>query len=157
MDTKEIHFITMYHEIHRLRDVEHFSIQRIAEHLSINFRTVKTYLDMSLEDFEHYLESKSRRYYLLDPYREFISGYLSKYEDAPASVVHDRLKEHYPTFPVVDPKTVYDYVSRLRNELNILFVSGVNDSIHPFPTSNQAASPRWTLERRSCGEVPVNE
>jgi rhodanese-related sulfurtransferase len=93
MDTKEIHFITMYHEIHRLRDVEHFSIQRIADHLSINFRTVKTYLDMSLEDFEHYLESKSRRSYLLDPYREFISGYLSKYEDAPASVVHDRLKK----------------------------------------------------------------
>jgi transposase len=133
MNTKEIHFITMYHEIHRLRYVEHFSIQRIANHLSINFRTVKNYLDMSPEDFEHYLDSKKRRSSLLDPYREFISGYLNKNEDAPASVVHDRLKEHYPTFPVVDPKTVYNYVWRLRNELNIPFVSRCERQYSPVP------------------------
>jgi len=40
----------MYNEIHRLRHVEGFSIQRIADHLSINCRTVKKYLDMNAYD-----------------------------------------------------------------------------------------------------------
>ncbi len=78
MNTKEIHFITIYHEIHRLRYVEHFSIQHIANHLSINFRAVKNYLDMSPEDFEQYLDSIKRRSSLLDTYREFISGSLEQ-------------------------------------------------------------------------------
>src|SRR5665647_2232974 len=124
MEAKKIHLITMYHEIHRLRNVEHLSIQRIANHLSINFRTVKAYLDMTEEDFEHFLESKSRKPFILDPYREFIVSYLKKYEDIPSSVVHDRLKEHFSTFPRVDAKTVYNYTVRLRSELNIPFVSG---------------------------------
>ena len=40
----------MYHEIHRLRLVEHFSIQRIADQLSINFRSVKKILDMTEDE-----------------------------------------------------------------------------------------------------------
>jgi len=37
----------MYYEIKRQRNVEHFSIQWIADHFSINFRTVKRYLEMT--------------------------------------------------------------------------------------------------------------
>ncbi len=33
-----------YERIHHLRDVEHRSIQRIADDLGLNFRTVKKYL-----------------------------------------------------------------------------------------------------------------
>jgi hypothetical protein len=133
MEAKKIHLITMYHEIHRLRNVEHLSIQRIANHLSINFRTVKAYLDMTEEDFEHFLESKSRKPFILDPYREFIVSYLKKYEDIPSSVIHDRLKEHFSTFPRVDAKTVYNYTVRLRSELNIPFVSGTERQYSPVP------------------------
>ena len=38
-----------YERIHLLRDVEHRSIQRIADDLGLNFRTVKKYLEMSRE------------------------------------------------------------------------------------------------------------
>ena len=42
-----------YERIHLLRDVEHRSIQRIADDLGLNFRTVKKYLH--IEDFRKIL------------------------------------------------------------------------------------------------------
>ena len=46
-----------YERIHLLRDVEHRSIQRIADDLGLNFRTVKKYLEMSREEFEEFTNS----------------------------------------------------------------------------------------------------
>lgn len=133
MEAKTKQLIMMYYEIRRLRNVEHFSIQRIADHLSIDFRTVKRYLEMREEEFEAYSNTKGRKSQLLDPYREFIVQYLKKYEDAPYSVVHDRLKEHYACFPTVDPKTVYNYVMHLRNELNLPRISSSQRQYSPVP------------------------
>ncbi|MDD4257983.1 MAG: IS21 family transposase [Bacteroidales bacterium] len=133
MEAKTLKRITMYHEIHRLRHVEHLSIQRIADHLSMNFRTVKSMLDMTEEEFISYLETKGHKSFMLDPYREFIVSYIKKYEDIPSSVIHDRLKEHYSSFPKIDPKTVYNYVIRLRNELNIPLASSSERQYSPVP------------------------
>jgi predicted transcriptional regulator len=98
MDARKKQLIIMYHEILRLRNVEHFSIQRIADHLSINFRTVKKFLDMSEEEFDDYMENKGNKPCLLNPYRDFIVNYLKQYEDTPSAVMHDRLKEHFASF-----------------------------------------------------------
>ena len=54
MEARQKQLIIMYHEIQRLRHVEHFSIQRIADQLSINFRTVKKILCMTEEEFDEY-------------------------------------------------------------------------------------------------------
>jgi len=133
MEAKTKQLIMMYYEIRRLRNVEHFSIQRIADHLSINFRTVKRYLEMTEEEFEAYSNTKGRKSPLLDPYREFIVQYMKKYEDAPCSVIHDRLKEHFACFPQVDPKTVYNYVIHLRNELDLPKISSSERQYLPLP------------------------
>ena len=119
MDTNKQGLIVMYHEIKKLYNIEHFSVRKIARHLNINFRTVQKYLDMNQEEFDNYIEQKFEKSYLLDPFRDFIVSYISKYEDAPASVIHDRLKENFTAFPRLDPKTVYNYVMRVRNEFNI--------------------------------------
>ncbi len=119
MDARQKQLIIMYHEIKRLREVERFSIQRIADHYSMNFRTVKKLLTMTEEAFDEYMEQKSAKSRLLDPYRDFIVHYLKRYEDSPSAVIHDRLKEHYPNFPMVDPKTVYNYVMQMRLSFNI--------------------------------------
>jgi hypothetical protein len=116
MEARVKQLIIMYHEIRRLRNHEGFSIQRIADYYSINFRTAKKLLCMSEEDFDNFLEQKGNRTPLLDPYREFMVKYLNKFQDTPSAVIHDRLKEHFPHFPQVDPKTVYNYVMRLRLE-----------------------------------------
>jgi hypothetical protein len=119
MEARQKKLIIMYHEIQRLRKVEQFSIQRIADHLSINFRTVKSLLDMTEEEFDLHIENKTKRSCILDSYREFIITYLQRYQDTPSAVIHDRLKEHFRDFPKVDPKTVYNYVMMLRNEFNL--------------------------------------
>lgn len=131
----------MYHEIHRLRNIEGFSIQRIANHLSINFRTVNKLLGMKEEDFEQFIDTKGRRPCLLDPYQDFIVRYLSKYEDTPAAVMHDRLKEHFVSFPEVDPKTVYNYVMMLRREFNIPLIKSSErqySAVPDLPPGEQA-------------------
>ncbi len=90
-DTKTKQLIILYYEIRRLRNIEHFSIQRIVDHFS--------------------------------------------------SVVHARLKEHYACFPTVDPKTVYNYVIHLRNELNMHKISSLESQYSLLPDvqpSNQA-------------------
>lgn len=119
MDAKKKGLIIMYHQIHSLRKHEGFSIQRIADYLQINFRTAKKLLGMSEEEFDRFMEKKFSKPCLLDPYKDFIIHYLKQFEDAPASVVHDRIKEHFPLFPTVDPKTVYNYVMHLRKQFNI--------------------------------------
>ena len=113
----------MYHEIRRLRAAEHFSIQRIADQLKINFRTVKKILGMTEEDYDRFTEMKWAKAHHLDPYRDFIVRYLQQYPDTPAAVMHDKLKEQFATLPKVDPKTVYSYVMMVRRDHNIIRVS----------------------------------
>ena len=91
----------MYHEIRRLRDAEHFSIQRIADQLKINFRTVKKILGMTEEDYDRFIEKKWAKARHLDPYRDFIVNYFQQYFDTPAAVMYDKLKELFNT--IVDP------------------------------------------------------
>jgi len=119
MEPQQKDLIIMYYEIKRFRDQEKFSIQRIADHLGINFRTVKKYLEMEEEEFNHYLGSLGERSFKLDFYKQFIFQYLDEYPDTPAAVMHDKLKERFNDFPEVDPKTVYNYVIKVRSEFNI--------------------------------------
>lgn len=119
MDKKQKDLIIMYYEIKRFREDEKFSIQRIADHFGINFRTVKKYLSMTDEEFERILTRLGYRSSVLDTYRSFIVQYLGEYPDTPAAVVHDKLKERFHDFPSLDPKTVYNYVMKMRGEYNI--------------------------------------
>jgi len=111
--------IIMYYEIKRFREQEKFSIQRIADHLGMNFRTVKKYLEMEEDEFNHMLESSGGRSFKMDSYKQFIFEYLDEYPDTPAAVIHDKLKERFSDFPDVHPKTVYNYVIKVRSEFNI--------------------------------------
>lgn len=113
----------MYHEIRRLRNAEHFSIQRIADQLKINFRTVKKILGMTEKDYDRFIEKKWAKARHLDPYRDFIVSYLQQYPDTPAAVMHDKLKEQFTALPKVDPKTVYSYVMMVRRDHGIIQVS----------------------------------
>jgi len=115
--TKDL--VIMYYEIRRLREDEHYSLRRISKYLGLNFRTVKKYLTMSREEFDGFLDQKSTRSFLLDPYRDYMISYLGQYPDTPCSVMHDKLKEYFLGFPEVHPKTVYNYVMKLRSDYGI--------------------------------------
>lgn len=87
---------------------------QISLELGIYRGTVRKYLLMSEDDF---LSSNSyRRLYShkLDVYEDYIRCELSSHPYLSSSQIHDRLKEHYPSFPCVNPKTVYNYVLHVR-------------------------------------------
>jgi len=57
--------------------------------------------------------------YTPEPYKEFIVQRLSLYPYTSAAQMHDWLKENYPKRPALSPKTVYNYVMKLRSDYSI--------------------------------------
>ena len=74
---------------------------------------------MSREEFEAFTNSIIQKPFVLEPYKEFIVQRLSQYPDTSAAQMHDWLKENYPKFPELSPKTVYNYVMKLRGDYSI--------------------------------------
>jgi len=74
---------------------------------------------MSEEDYLAFIEAQGNRQKVLTPYEGFVKIKLDKYPDTKAAQIHDWLKEHYPDFPEVTPKTVYNFVMWVRQRHNI--------------------------------------
>jgi len=110
--------LIMYHQIHKMSR-DGWSKTRISEFLGINWRTVSKYLKMSEEEFLAFIEVQGNRQKLLFPFEGFVKIKLEKYPDTKAAQMHDWLKEHYPGFPDVTPKTVYNFVMWVRQRHNI--------------------------------------
>jgi transposase len=107
----------MYHEIQKLSREGH-SISHIARYLVLDWRTVRFYLSLSEEDYEVFISS-SERNKELSPYESFVKVKLEKHQSTSASQMHDWLKEHYDDFPVVSPKTVYNFVMWVRQKYHL--------------------------------------
>ena len=118
--------LIMYHQIHQMRR-NGWKISRIASFLVINRRTVSKYLAMTEQEFLDYQDEIRARKSELDPYEGFVKIKLEKYPDTSAAQMHDWLKEHYAHFPEVSPKTVYNFVMRVRQTHNIPKISRSRD------------------------------
>jgi hypothetical protein len=108
-----------YHEVHRLYR-SGFSISYISKFLGLNWRTIKKLL--SIEDdrnYEQYLQTYSDKNKVLEAYEPFIKSKLEKYRDTSSAQMHDWLKEHHDDFPSVSPKTVFNFVARVRQIHNL--------------------------------------
>ena len=119
---KALNRLIMYEKIKRFRQ-EHRSIRWIARNLNLNFRTVRKYLEMDQLEFEQFTDKNLSRPFILNPYKDFIVKKLSQYQDTPAAQMHDLLKENYPDFPKVSPKTVYNYVMKIRQDYNLPMIA----------------------------------
>lgn len=115
--------LIMYDRIQRYRHDDHRSVSWIAKHLNLNRRTVKRYLAMSQAEYERHLDTSDDRPLLLESYTQFVVERLNLFPDTKAAQMHDWLKEHYPGLPDVCPKTVYNFVMRIRQEYKIPMVS----------------------------------
>jgi hypothetical protein len=78
---------------------------------------------MTEEEYEQYLLRVSQRNKKLDSYESFVVNKLTQYQDTSAAQIHDWLKEHYPSFPQVSSRTVYNFVVYVRQKHNIPFVN----------------------------------
>lgn len=107
-----------YHIVHQLSR-EGFSVSAICKQLVMDWRTVRRYLTLSEEEYEQFLSKQSQRKRELDRFDAFVKSRLSKYPETSAAQMHDWLKEHYPDFPAVDSKTVFNFVSHIRQKYHI--------------------------------------
>ena len=81
----------MYDKIKHYYEVEHRSIRWIARKTNLNFRTIKKYLEMDQKEFEDFSDHVINRPHILEPYKDFIIGKLSLYQETPAAQMHRRL------------------------------------------------------------------
>lgn len=87
--------------------------------LGLHRQTVAKYLSMTEEEF---LASGSydRHYgHKLDSYEGYVLSELRKWPFLSAPQIHDRLKENFVDLPLVTPKTVFNFVNRLRLNHNL--------------------------------------
>jgi len=131
--------LMIYHEVHQMERAG-FSIQKIAEHLVMDWRTVKRLLLLSEEAYLQQLEAPLGRKSSLDAYEEFVREKLILYPATSAAQMHDWLKEHNVNFPIVSPKTAFNFVRSVRNKYNIPKTEPQRDysSVPELPYGQQA-------------------
>lgn len=131
--------LMMYHEIHRMNR-EGLSVSQICRTLVLNWRTVKNQLSMSERDFDQFMERQADRKRNLLPFEVFIKQRLEQYPDTSAAQMHDWLKERYPDFPSISPKTVFNFVVWVRQHYHIPKTSIARDYevVEELPYGKQA-------------------
>lgn len=92
---------------------------QISRKLGIDRGRVRRYLLMSEQEFIQSNCYKRSFDHKLDKYESFVSTSLQEHPDLSAAQVSDWLREHYPDFPDVSAKTVYNYVMHIRNKYGI--------------------------------------
>ena len=129
----------MYHELHH-RHRNGMTPPQIASFLGMDTRTVKKLLAMSEQeylDFQQHLSTRSKK---LAPYEDYIKSRLELCLEASSAQVHDWLKEHYPGFPNVSIKSVYNFVLYVRNKYQLLkiFDTRKYSQVEQLPYGQQA-------------------
>lgn len=118
MDNKTRILWLMYHEVQQLQR-DGLSVVAIAKYLGMNRRTAAKYLAMSEAEFEEFLMQKDSRTKILGTFESFVKDRLQAHPAASAAQVHDWLKEEHKRFPLISPKTVYNFVMAVRQKYSI--------------------------------------
>jgi transposase len=136
---KYLNKLIMYHQIHKM-DRDGFSLSKISRELVIDRRTVKFYLSMTERQYDQFLVAQAEKKKELDPYEDFIKSKLETYQETSAAQMHDWLKEHYPKFPGVTAKTVYNFVMWVRQKHHLPKISPLRDyqAVEELPYGEQA-------------------
>jgi len=129
----------MYHELHH-QHRNGMTAPQIASFMRMDTRTVKKLLEMSEQeylDFQQHLLTRSKK---LTPYEDYIKSRVELCLEASSAQVHDWLKEHYPDFPSVSIKSVYNFVLYVRNKHQLLqtFDTREYSQIEQLPYGKQA-------------------
>ncbi len=129
----------MYHELHKLNR-DGLTPPQIASYLVMDTRTVKKLLAMNEQEYTDFQEQLSTRTKKLAPYEDYIKNRLEHCLEASSAQVHDWLKEHYPDFPRVSIKSVYNFVVYVRGKHQLLktFDNRAFNQVEQLPSGDQA-------------------
>jgi transposase len=119
-DTQKSRRIIMWNKVKELSEIG-LNKSQIAIELSIDRKTVKKMLRMSLDEYLALQpEGRTKK---LEPYESFIYDLLDEFPFLSSAVIEDRLKEHHSNLSEISSKTVYNYVMQVRSKYNIDKVS----------------------------------
>ncbi|WPV64297.1 IS21 family transposase [Chitinophaga sp. LS1] len=118
--------IMMYQSIKELHE-QGFSIAKISSTIGINWRTVKSYLSMTLEEYNLFIEKRAQRQRGLSVYESFVREKLEKYQDTSSAQMHDWLKENFPEFPKTAIRTMFDFVMWVRRKYNLPYIKPLRE------------------------------
>lgn len=118
--------LIMYHQIHQMNR-EGFSNLKISQELVIDRRTIKFYLSLDESQYDVFIQSQVERKRELAPFEEFVKSKLEQYQETPSAQMHDWLMEHYPDFPGVTSKTVYNFVMWVRQKYHLPQTSPIRE------------------------------
>jgi transposase len=107
----------MYIEMQELKK-KGFSNTKIAEMLQTSRPTVTKYIDMSSDELQQELESRTQRCKKPDVYHDDILTWIKQYPEMTAAQVYDWLEEKYLKLGF-NESTVRNYVRWIRKEYNI--------------------------------------
>jgi transposase len=108
----------MWHKVNELKG-QKLSKSQISRQLDIDRATVRKYLMMDEASFYDWISKPRRLPKKLQQYYSFIKSKLEDFQGYSASQIEDLLKEKYDDLPLVNSKTVYNFVTMIRNECNI--------------------------------------
>lgn len=121
---------------------------QIGLSLGLHRQTVSKYLSMTEDEFIS-SQSYDRHYgHKLDAYETYVAGELVQWSFLSAPQIHDRLKENFADFPSVSPKTVFNFVNRVRLTHNL--PKEVEKSYRPY--EKQPESPYGEYAQCDFGE-----
>ena len=112
---------------------QHYSLRWISKKLSINYRTLKKYTNMSREEYESYIGNIGNKPFSLESYKAFVVKRLGLFPETSSAQMHDWLKEEYPDFPLITPRTVYNFVMKIRQDYGIAKVCPNERQYGPIP------------------------
>ena len=92
---------------------------QIGYELGLHRGTVRKYLKMNLEEFLQSQAYQRNFIHKLEKYEEYVSTSLGNQPYLSSSQIYDWLREKYTDFPVVNSKTVYNFVKYVRAKYKI--------------------------------------
>lgn len=135
-ETSKLKKYLMWYEVKELFS-KGLNKNQISYKLGLHRQTVYKYLSMTEEEF---VNSQSyERYYRhkLDSYTPYVLNELKMYPFLSAPQIHDRLKEHFSDLPIVTPKTVFNFVCRIRKLHNL--PKEIEKSYRPYEKQPETA------------------
>ena len=108
----------MWNKVRELKSLG-LSNSQISRHLGLYRGTVARYLSMSESEFISSGSYRRTYSHKLDSYELYIYNRLDVHPYLSSSQIHDNLKEHFPSFPAVNSKTVYNYVQHVRQKYDL--------------------------------------
>jgi transposase len=109
---------TMYHKIKELFGKK-YKLTQISREVGKDPKTVRKYLNMSEEAFDHMLKHLQYRQKKLKPYEPFIKERIELCPDCSSAQIDDWLRENHTDMVKVAPKTVFNFVSYVRKRYDL--------------------------------------